>query len=63
MLTVTGLWRYGYVNVSRVTTEELRHIDTAALYLTSKRLLFNGQEKNVSIPFADTPYRFTSEFY
>lgn len=43
-------WRYGYVNVHRVTTEELRQIDTGTLYVTNKRLLFNGQSKNVSVP-------------
>ena len=35
-------WRYGYVNVHRVTTEELRHIDTGTLYGTNKRPLLNG---------------------
>jgi hypothetical protein len=44
-------WRYGYVNVNRVTTEELRQLDTGVLYLTSKRLVFNGQSKNLSVPY------------
>jgi hypothetical protein len=44
-------WRFGYVNVSRVTSEELRQIDSGTLYITSKRLLFDGQSKNVSVAF------------
>ena len=44
-------WRYGYVNVSRVTSEELRQIDTGTLYVSNKRLLFNGQGKNLNVPY------------
>jgi hypothetical protein len=43
-------WRYGYVNVSRVTTEQLRQLDSGQLLVTNKRLLFNGAKKNVSLP-------------
>jgi hypothetical protein len=39
------------VNVSGVTTEELRQIDTGTLFITSKRLVFNGQSKNATVPF------------
>ncbi len=42
-------WRYGYINVNRITSEELRQIDTGTLYITSKRLLFNGQAKNFNV--------------
>jgi hypothetical protein len=49
---VKGLrWRYGSVTVHRVTSEELRHIDSGTLYITNKRLLFNGASKNLNVPF------------
>jgi hypothetical protein len=41
-------WRYGSVSVSRVTAEEWRRLDSGVLYITNKRLLFNGQLKNVN---------------
>jgi hypothetical protein len=44
-------WRYGQVSVSRVTTEELKQIDSGTLYVTSKRLLFNGVSKNLNVPY------------
>jgi len=43
-------WRYGYVNVNRVTSEQLKEIDAGTLYVTNKRLLFNGARKNSSLP-------------
>lgn len=43
-------WRYGSVSVSRVTSEELRRIDSGVLYITNKRLLFNGAAKNLNTP-------------
>ncbi len=43
-------WRYGYVNVNRVTSEQLRELDSGTLLVTNKRLLFNGSKKNLSIP-------------
>jgi hypothetical protein len=44
-------WRYGSVSVNRVTSEELRQLDSGVLYITNKRLLFNGAFKNVQTPF------------
>lgn len=44
-------WRYGSVSVQRVTSEELRQIDSGTLFITNKRLLFNGAAKNVNTPF------------
>lgn len=44
-------WRYGAISVNRVTSEELRQIDSGTLYITNKRLLFNGAAKNLSVPF------------
>jgi hypothetical protein len=44
-------WRYGSVSVKRVTKEELRQLDAGVLYITNKRLLFNGAAKNVNTPF------------
>jgi len=43
-------WRYGYVNVNRVTTEQLKLLDPGTLYITNKRLLFNGRTKNFALP-------------
>jgi envelope transporter Tic110 len=43
-------WRYGYVNVQRVTSEQRRELDSGTLLITNKRLLFNGARKNVSLP-------------
>lgn len=43
-------WRYGSVNVSRVTSEELRQLDLGVLYITNKRLLFNGASKSINTP-------------
>lgn len=41
-------WRYGSVGVRRVTAEELRKLDSGVLYVTNKRLLFNGAARNVA---------------
>jgi hypothetical protein len=42
-------YRAGSMNVQRVTSEELRKIDSGQLYLTNKRLIFVGNSKNSSI--------------
>ena len=44
-------WRYGSVSVGRVTREEMRQLDSGVLYITNRRLVFNGASKNVSTPF------------
>lgn len=44
-------YRYGSISLQRVTSEDLRHIDTGTLYVTNKRLLFDGAAKNRSIPY------------
>ncbi len=44
-------WRYGSVSVNRVTSEELRQLDSGVLYITNKRLLFDGGSKTVQTPF------------
>lgn len=44
-------WRYGSVSLNRVTSEEFRQVDSGVLYITNKRLIFNGALKNVNIPF------------
>ena len=44
-------YRYGSISLHRVTSEDLRHIDTGTLYVTNKRLLFDGAAKNRSIPY------------
>jgi len=43
-------WRYGSMNVQRVTSEQLRALDSGTLLVTNKRLLFNGTNKNSQIP-------------
>ena len=43
-------WRYGQINVNRVTSEELRQLDAGTLLITNKRLLFNGANKNANTP-------------
>lgn len=50
-IKIIGSLRYraGHVNVQRVTREVLTPLGTGVLYITSKRLLFNGDKKNVSI--------------
>jgi hypothetical protein len=43
-------WRAGSVSVQRVTTDVMTQLDSGTLYVTSKRLFFDGTKKNVSIP-------------
>lgn len=42
-------WRVGSVSVQRVSSEVMTEIDRGTLYITSKRLLFDGAKKNTSI--------------
>jgi hypothetical protein len=44
-------WRFGSISLNRVTREEMRQIDAGTLYITNKRLLFNGAGKNFSVPY------------
>jgi len=44
-------YRYGSMSVQRVTSEELRQIDAGTLYITNKRLVFDGTAKNQNIPY------------
>jgi len=55
-------YRVGSVRVQRITREELIEVDRGRLYLTNKRVIFDGGKKNTSIrlsallsftPFAD----------
>lgn len=39
-------YRVGSTRTARVTREVLRHIDTGTLYVTNKRLIFDGTRKN-----------------
>jgi hypothetical protein len=43
-------WRVGSIAVQRVTTDVMTQLDTGNLYVTSKRIFFDGTKKNVSIP-------------
>jgi hypothetical protein len=47
---VKGLrWRIGQVAVQRVTRDEMVQLDSGTLYVTNKRLLFDGSKKNTVI--------------
>jgi AraC-like DNA-binding protein len=45
-------WRVGSIAVQRVTTDMMTLLDAGTLYITSKRLFFDGTKKNVSISLA-----------
>lgn len=45
-------YRIGSYAPSRVTEEALTHIDSGTLYITSKRLIFDGEKKNTSIRYS-----------
>lgn len=40
----------GSMGLQRVTSEEIQTIDTGLVYVTNKRVLFNGGYKNMSLP-------------
>ena len=42
-------WRVGDVGVQRVTEDVLADLDTGTLYLTNKRVIFDGANKTTSI--------------
>ncbi len=42
-------YRVGSIKPQRITTEEWKRIDTGTLYLTNKRIIFLGQNKNSNI--------------
>jgi hypothetical protein len=43
-------YRFGQVAVQRVTRDVMAKLDTGTLYVTNKRLFFDGSLKNTSIP-------------
>jgi len=45
-------WRVGSIAAQRVTMDVMTLLDTGNLYVTSKRVFFDGTKKNVSIPLA-----------
>ena len=45
-------WRYGDIGVQRVTEDLLADLGTGTLYLTNKRLIFDGASKTTSIPLS-----------
>lgn len=53
-------YRVGSVQVQRITREELTHIDDGTVYITNKRLIFDGLKKNTTIRLSGilsfTPY-------
>jgi len=42
-------WRIGQVSVQRVTRDVMTQLDSGTLYITNKRLLFDGGKKNTLI--------------
>ena len=44
-------WRMGELGVNRVTQDVLKLLDTGTLYITSKRLLFNGTAKTTNVSY------------
>ncbi len=42
-------WRFGSISVQRVSTDVMTQLDTGNLYITSKRIFFDGTKKNASI--------------
>ncbi|MEZ4521290.1 MAG: hypothetical protein R3A46_06565 [Thermomicrobiales bacterium] len=42
-------WRTGAMNVERVTEEVLKPIDSGQLYITNKRVIFLGQNRNMNV--------------
>jgi hypothetical protein len=45
-------WRYGSIAFQKVTTDMMTQLDIGNLYVTSKRVFFDGTKKNISIPLA-----------
>jgi hypothetical protein len=43
-------WRYGSIAVQKVTTDVMTQVGTGNLYVTNKRVFFDGTKKNISIP-------------
>jgi tellurite resistance protein len=43
-------WRAGSIAIEKVTADVMIQLDTGILYITSKRVFFDGTKKNVSIP-------------
>lgn len=46
-------YRAGSTSAHRVTRDVLRHIDSGTLYVTSKRVIFDGARKNTTIRLAN----------
>lgn len=46
-------YRVGQVSFDRVTQDYLKLLDVGTLYLTNKRLFFDGGQKNTSIPLSN----------
>jgi hypothetical protein len=44
-------WRVGSIAVEKVKADVMTQLDTGNLYVTSKRVFFDGTKKNISIPF------------
>jgi hypothetical protein len=53
-------YKIGSIQPQRITSDELHVIDTGTIYVTNKRLIFDGNLKNTNIPYSKilsiTPY-------
>lgn len=45
-------YRFGSITPQRITRDELTLVDTGTVYLTNKRVIFNGEKKNTSIRYS-----------
>jgi hypothetical protein len=43
-------WRLGSIAVQKMTTDVMTQLDAGHLYVTSKRVFFDGAKRNISIP-------------
>ena len=43
-------WRIGSIAFQKVTTDVMTKLDTGTLHITSKRLFFDGSQRNRSLP-------------
>ncbi len=47
-------WRVGSISTQKVTTDVMTQSSTGSLYITSKRVFFDGAKKNMSIPLGES---------
>jgi hypothetical protein len=45
-------WRFGAIKVAPIRRDVLKELDTGTLYVTNRRLLFDGTKRNRAFPYA-----------